>query len=133
MNIVAEQTAEWDNAKGQAVTENIITANPNLKALFASNDNMALGAIAGAEERQVLDQVMVVGFDGNPEAAEAILDGDMAISVAQRPTNMGALRRRDRAQADQGRDAAAGGRHGRRARHEGQRGGIQVGPKRPVV
>jgi ribose transport system substrate-binding protein len=91
MNIVAEQTAEWDIAKGQAVTENIITANPNLKALFASNDNMAMGAIQALKSAKVLDQVMVVGFDGNPEAAQAILDGDMAISVAQRPANMGAI------------------------------------------
>jgi ABC-type sugar transport system substrate-binding protein len=91
MNIVAEQTAEWDIAKGQMVTENIITANPNLKALFASNDNMAMGAIQALNSAKMLDQVMVVGFDGNPEAAQAILDGDMEISVAQRPYNMGAI------------------------------------------
>ena len=91
MNIVAEQTAEWDNAKGQAVTENIITAHPNLKALFASNDNMAMGAIQALKGAKMLDKVMVVGFDGNPEAAEAILKGEMAISVAQRPANMGSI------------------------------------------
>jgi ribose transport system substrate-binding protein len=91
MNIVAEQTAEWDNAKGQMVTENILTANPNLKALFASNDNMAMGAIEALKGAKMLDKVLVVGFDGNPEAAEAILKGDMAISIAQRPTNMGAI------------------------------------------
>ena len=91
MNIVAEQTAEWDTAKGMAVTENIITAHPNLKAIFASNDNMAMGAIEALKSAKMLDKVMVVGFDGNPEAAEAILRGDMAISIAQRPTNMGMI------------------------------------------
>ena len=91
MNIVAEQTAEWDNAKGQAVTENILTANPNLKALFASNDNMAMGAIEALKGAKMLDKVIVVGFDGNPEAAESILKGEMAISIAQRPFNMGAI------------------------------------------
>ena len=91
MNIVAEQTAEWDNAKGQAVTENIITAHPNLKALFASNDNMAMGAIEALKGAKMLDKVMVVGFDGNPEAAESILKGEMTISVAQRPANMGSI------------------------------------------
>ena len=91
MNIVAEQTAEWDNAKGQAVTENILTANPNLKALFASNDNMAMGAIEALKGAKMLDKVIVVGFDGNPEAAESILRGEMAISIAQRPFNMGAI------------------------------------------
>ncbi|MBX3570522.1 MAG: sugar ABC transporter substrate-binding protein [Rhizobiaceae bacterium] len=91
MNIVAEQTAEWDNAKGQMVTENIITANPNLKALFASNDNMGMGAIEALKGAKMLDKVMVVGFDGNPEAAAAILKGEMAISIAQRPVHMGAI------------------------------------------
>ena len=37
----------------------------------------------------MLDKVMVVGFDGNPEAADGILKGEMAISAAQRPDNMG--------------------------------------------
>jgi ABC-type sugar transport system substrate-binding protein len=91
MKIVAEQTAEWDNAKGQAVTENIITAHPNIKAIFASNDNMAMGAIEALKSAKMLDKVMVVGFDGNPEAAEAILKGEMAISIAQRPAMMGAV------------------------------------------
>lgn len=91
MNIVAEQTAEWDNAKSQMVTENIITANPNLKALFASNDNMGMGAIEALKGARMLDKVMVVGFDGNPEAVEAILKGEMAISIAQRPVHMGEI------------------------------------------
>ena len=91
MKIVAEQTAEWDNAKGQAVTENIITAHPNIKAIFASNDNMAMGAIQALKSAKMLSKVMVVGFDGNPEAAEAILKGEMAISIAQRPGQMGAI------------------------------------------
>jgi ABC-type sugar transport system substrate-binding protein len=89
MKVVARQTAEWDNAKGQALTESIITAHPNLKALFASNDNMGLGAIEALKGAKMLGKVMVVGFDGNPNAAAAVLKGDMAISVAQRPYNMG--------------------------------------------
>ena len=91
MKIVAEQTAEWDNAKGQSVTENIITAHPKVKAIFASNDNMAMGAIEALKSAKMLDKVMVVGFDGNPEAAAAILKGEMAISIAQRPAMMGAI------------------------------------------
>jgi len=91
MKIVAEQTAEWDTGKAQAVTENIITAHPNLKALFASNDNMAMGAIEALKGAKVLSKVTVVGFDGNPAAAEAILKGDMAISIAQRPIMMGSI------------------------------------------
>jgi ABC-type sugar transport system substrate-binding protein len=89
MNIVSEQPADWDTAKAQSVMENIITGNPNLKAVFASNDNMALGAVEALKSAGMLEQVMVVGFDANPNAAESILAGDMTASVAQNPMNMG--------------------------------------------
>lgn len=89
LNVVAEQTAEWDRAKGMAVTENILTGNPNLKAIFASNDNMALGAIEALKNANKLKDIMVVGFDANPDAAASILAGELTASVAQAPKNMG--------------------------------------------
>jgi ribose transport system substrate-binding protein len=91
MNIVAEQPADWDRAQGQSVMENILTGNPNLKAVFASNDNMALGAVEALKGAGRLADVMVVGYDANPDAAASILAGEMTASVAQNPTNMGAL------------------------------------------
>jgi ribose transport system substrate-binding protein len=91
LKIVAEQTGEWDRAKGLAVMENILTGNPNIKAVFASNDNMALGATEALKSAGVLDKVMVVGFDANPDAAASILAGEMKASVAQNPANMGAI------------------------------------------
>lgn len=91
LNVVAEQPADWDTAKAQAAMENILTGNPGLKAVFASNDNMALGAVEALKSAGMLDQVMVVGFDANPNAAESILAGEMTASVAQNPYNMGAL------------------------------------------
>lgn len=89
MNVVAEQPADWDTAKAQTAMENIITGNPNLKAVFASNDNMALGAVQALKAANILDKVMVVGFDANPNAAESILAGEMTATVAQNPMNMG--------------------------------------------
>ncbi len=91
LKIVAEQTGEWDRAKGLAVMENIITGNPNIVAVFASNDNMALGATEALKSAGLLDKVMVVGFDANPDAAASILAGEMTASVAQNPANMGAI------------------------------------------
>jgi ABC-type sugar transport system substrate-binding protein len=91
LKIVAEQTGEWDRAKGLAVMENIITGNPNITAVFASNDNMALGAVEALKSAGMLDKVMVVGFDANPDAAQSILAGEMRASVAQSPANMGAF------------------------------------------
>jgi ribose transport system substrate-binding protein len=91
LNIVAEQPGDWDRAKGQAVMENILVGNPNIKAVFASNDNMALGAAEALKQAGVLDKVLLVGFDANPDAAVSILAGEMSASVAQNPYNMGAL------------------------------------------
>lgn len=91
LNIVAEQTAEWDRAKGLSVTENILVGNPNIKGIFGSNDNMALGAVEALKQAAMLDAVTVVGFDANPDAAASILAGEMSASIAQAPFNMGAF------------------------------------------
>ncbi len=89
LNIVAETPAEWDTAKAQAAMEDILTKNPDLKGVFASNDNMALGAVQAIKNAKLTGKIMVVGFDANPNAATAILAGDMNASVAQAPSNMG--------------------------------------------
>jgi ribose transport system substrate-binding protein len=89
LNIVAETPAEWDKAKGQAAMEDILTKNPDLKGVFGSNDNMALGAVEAIKNANLSGKIVVVGFDANPDAAAAILAGDMNASVAQAPSNMG--------------------------------------------
>ncbi len=89
LDVVAEVPAEWDRAKGLAAMEDILTKNPDLKAVFGSNDNMALGAVEAIKNAGLTGQILVVGFDANPDAAAAILAGDMAASVAQAPANMG--------------------------------------------
>lgn len=89
LKVVAEQTAEWDRAKGLSVTENILAGNPNIKGIFGSNDNMALGAVEALKAAAKLKDVMVVGFDANPDAAASILAGEMTASIAQAPGNIG--------------------------------------------
>jgi ribose transport system substrate-binding protein len=89
MNIVAELPANWDTAKGMSVMEDIITGNPNIKAVFASNDNMGLGAIEALKNADMLDDVIVVGFDANPDAAASVAAGEMSATIAQFSYNMG--------------------------------------------
>jgi ribose transport system substrate-binding protein len=89
LNLVAEVPAEWDRAKGQAAMEDILTKNPDLKGVFGSNDNMALGATEAIKNAGLTGKILVVGFDANPDAAAAILAGDMNASVAQSPANIG--------------------------------------------
>lgn len=89
LNLVAEAPAEWDTAKAQTATEDILTTNPDLAGIFGSNDNMALGAVEAVRAQNLLDQLTIVGFDANPNAAAAILAGDMEATIAQAPKNIG--------------------------------------------
>jgi ABC-type sugar transport system substrate-binding protein len=91
LKVVAAQPADWDRAKGQSITESILAGNPNIKGIFGSNDNMALGAIEALKASAKLKDVMVVGYDANPDAAKSILAGEMTASVAQAPKKMAAL------------------------------------------
>jgi ABC-type sugar transport system substrate-binding protein len=88
LTVVAKQAADSDRAKGQTVMENVLTANPDVAAVFASNDLMALGAME-AIKASGKKGIVVVGFDANPDAAASILKGEMSASIAQSPYNMG--------------------------------------------
>jgi ABC-type sugar transport system substrate-binding protein len=90
IEIVASQTAYSERAKGMEVMENMLQAHPDIRAVFCENDEMALGAtraLIGAGRRDVI----VVGFDGNPDALAAIRKGELAATVAQRPEEMGRM------------------------------------------
>jgi ribose transport system substrate-binding protein len=69
--------------------EDILTSKPTVKGVFAANDLMALGAAEAVKARGKTGQILIVGFDAIPEAAKAIIAGQLAASVAQNPSNMG--------------------------------------------
>ena len=89
LKVIAIQPADSDRAKGQTVAENLLTANPNLKGIFATNDEMALGAANAAKSAG--KTLVIVGFDATNDALKAIEDGSMSGSVAQFPTKIGEL------------------------------------------
>ncbi len=89
LRVVAELPANSDRAMGQQVMEDILTSKPTVKGVFSANDLMALGAAEAVKARGKTGKVLIVGFDAIPEAAQAILKGEMAASVAQNPYNMG--------------------------------------------
>ena len=88
LTVAAKQPADSDRAKGQTVMENILTANPDIKAVFATNDLMALGAFEAIKSAKKTG-IIVVGFDANPDAATSILAAEMTASIAQSPAKMG--------------------------------------------
>jgi ribose transport system substrate-binding protein len=91
LELVAEIPADWDRAKGLAATEDLITQHPDIAGIFASNDEMALGALEALRAANLLEQVTLVGYDANPDAREAVIAGEMEATVAQNPFNMGYL------------------------------------------
>ncbi len=89
LKVVAVQPADSDRAKGQSVAENLLTANPNLKAIYATNDEMALGALNAAKAAG--KQLVIVGFDASPDALKSIDAGELTASIAQFPGKIGEL------------------------------------------
>ncbi|MFQ3187167.1 D-ribose ABC transporter substrate-binding protein [Marinomonas primoryensis] len=80
---VASEVANWDRTQGYTKMQSILQANPNIKGVISGNDDMALGAIAALKEAGKISQVKVGGFDGSPDAANAILNGEMEYTVLQ--------------------------------------------------
>ena len=87
LNVVAIQTANFNRTEGMSVMENMLQADGDITAVFAANDEMALGAVeamSGAGKN-----VLVVGFDATDDAIAAVKAGRMAATVAQQPELIG--------------------------------------------
>ncbi len=87
LDVVAQQTANFDRGEGLTVMENILQSNPDIKAVFAHNDEMALGALEAIEASG--KDIQVVGFDATEDAVKAVEDGRLAGTVAQKPELIG--------------------------------------------
>lgn len=90
LTVVAKQSADFDRTKGLNVATNILQANPDVQAIFAHNDEMALGAIQAAKSAG--KTIFIVGgFDGTADTDKAVKDGTLAATIAQQPDQMGKI------------------------------------------
>ena len=89
LNVVASLPGDWDRGKAANITNDILTSNPDLVAIFAANDGMALGAVETVYAAGKSDQVIVIGVDGNSDAVKSIKAGRLNASVAQLPYLVG--------------------------------------------
>lgn len=89
LNIIAKQAADFDRTKGLNVMENILQAQSEVNAVFAHNDEMALGALKAIEASGKSD-VIIVGFDATEDAIKAVQEGKLSATVAQKPFEIGA-------------------------------------------
>ena len=88
LNIITKQSADFDRTKGLSVMENIIQSKGDIDAVFAQNDEMALGALKALQDANMND-VLVVGFDATDDAVASVQKGNMAATIAQQPKLIG--------------------------------------------
>jgi inositol transport system substrate-binding protein len=84
LKLIADQTAEWDRAKAMSLMENWIQAHgEKLQAVFAQNDEMAMGALLALEQAKLKEKVIVVGVDAIADALQAVKAGRLDATVFQ--------------------------------------------------
>ncbi|MBM3858248.1 MAG: sugar ABC transporter substrate-binding protein [Verrucomicrobia bacterium] len=84
LKLLADQTGEWDRAKAMSLMENWIQSlGPKIKAVFAQNDEMAMGALLALEQAKMKDKVIVAGVDAIADALQAVKAGRLDATVFQ--------------------------------------------------
>lgn len=83
VEVVASISANWKRDQGLTVANDIITSTPDLKLIFCLNDEMAFGAMQAIEASG--RDIMLVAYNGVPEAFMNIYNGNMLATVAQYP------------------------------------------------
>ena len=87
--IIGGAETKCDSAQGATVAEDLLTREPDLTAIYSACDDPAIAAAKVAKDKG--KDVMVMGYDGLPTAAQAIIDGDMIATIAQFPGRMASL------------------------------------------
>ncbi|WP_010233236.1 sugar ABC transporter substrate-binding protein [Clostridium arbusti] len=89
MKIVAEQSADWDRARGMALMETWIESGKEIDVVASNNDEMAIGALKAIEAAGKLGKITVGGIDATPEALDYLKNGELAVTVFQDATKLG--------------------------------------------
>lgn len=90
LELVASQTAKWDQTRAQEIATAMLTANPDIKAFYSQNDGMAFGVAAAIAAKNLTGKVVLVGTDGIPQAKKEIQAGNMTATVSEQPVTEGA-------------------------------------------
>jgi ribose transport system substrate-binding protein len=89
LELVAEQPSQSDYDRALQVTTDILTANPNLKGIFAANEPGVLGAAEAVRQAGKSGKVTIVGWDASPDEIEGVRDGVIDALIVQNPFRMG--------------------------------------------
>lgn len=91
IKIVGEVNSAITKEQGLKNTENFLTANPELDAIYAANDELALGAVQAVEAAGRLNKIVVTGYGGTPPGLASIREGKMTATTTNRPYGWGVL------------------------------------------
>jgi ribose transport system substrate-binding protein len=89
LELVAEQSSQSDYNKALQVTEDILTANPNLDAIFAANEPGVLGAAEAVRQAGKAGDIVIIGWDASSEEVQGVEDGVISALIVQNPFKMG--------------------------------------------
>ncbi len=83
MNIVAKQSAQWDQTIAVTVASGMLVQHPDLAAILCANDNMALGAVAAINQAGKAGDIAVIGFDNISAVQSLVRDGTILATANQ--------------------------------------------------
>lgn len=89
LELVATQYSNSDIGQAMSVTEDILTAYPDLDGIFAANEPSVLGAAQAVESRDRAGELVLVGFDASPRELDGVRSGGIAGLIVQNPFRMG--------------------------------------------
>ena len=91
IEIIEEQTANWSRVEANDLMTNWLTAGLEFNIVFANNDEMAIGAIQALKSAGVsMDDVIIGGVDATEDALNAMMAGDLDVTVFQNAAAQGA-------------------------------------------
>lgn len=83
LNVVSQQSAQWDQTKAVVIASAMLVQYPNLAAILCANDNMALGAVAAVKQAGKSDNIQIIGFDNISAVQELIREKSILATVDQ--------------------------------------------------
>ena len=89
VQVVAQEPTSWDPTKAVSVTENWMTAYPDLDLIYGNSDSLTVPASTVVERAGKKDQIMLVSVDGTKPGLEAVRDGVMKSTVLLAPQYSG--------------------------------------------
>lgn len=89
LTLVAERSSNSDPNTALSVTENILTANPDLDGIFAANEPGVIGAVNALNQAGKAGKITLIGWDASPDEIKGVTSGAITALVVQNPFRMG--------------------------------------------